>query len=214
MRIAVDPTDNYEQALRGLGSEGEHHHVSEIHPEYAPLLALKRDIDQARRLLVEAGHPDGLDLEIICPQDPPWPLNMVRVAVEHWKEAGIRVAIKVMPGAQYWDVWDKVPLETTQWYHRPLGTMNLGLAYRTGVPWNEFSYANPEFDRLLTQAEGILDPVERRKAMEKLQRILQEDGPLVQPLFRSNFTFMDKSVKGFSMHPTAYIFGNEFGIES
>jgi peptide/nickel transport system substrate-binding protein len=139
---------------------------------------------------------------------------MVRVAVEHWKEAGIRVAIKVMPGAQYWDVWDKVPLGTTQWYHRPLGIMNLGLAYRTGVPWNESSYANPEFDRLLTQAEGILDPVERRKAMEKLQRILQEDGPLVQPLFRSNFTFMDKSVKGFSMHPTAYIFGNEFGIES
>jgi peptide/nickel transport system substrate-binding protein len=37
MRIAVDPTETYEQTLRGLGSQGEHHHVSEIHPEYAPV---------------------------------------------------------------------------------------------------------------------------------------------------------------------------------
>jgi peptide/nickel transport system substrate-binding protein len=63
-------------------------------------------------------------------------------------------------------------------------------------------------------SKRFLDPVERRKAMVKLQRILQEDGPLVQPIFRSNFTFMYQSVKGFLMHPTAYIFGNEFGIES
>jgi len=32
--------------------------------------------------------------------------------------------------------------------------MVLGLAYRTGTPWNESSYSNPEFDKLLTQAEG------------------------------------------------------------
>jgi peptide/nickel transport system substrate-binding protein len=214
MRLAVDPEQIYKKALQGLGSEGEHHHVSEIHPEYAPLPKIERDVEQARSLLAEAGHADGLDLEIICPKDPPWALNMVQVAVEHWKDAGIRVAIKVMPGAQYWDVWDTVPLGTTQWYHRPLGIMNLGLAYRTGVPWNESSYANPEFDRLLTEAEGVLDPAERRKVTEQLERIMQEDGPLVQPLFRSNFTFLDKRVKGFAMHPTTYIFGNELGLES
>jgi peptide/nickel transport system substrate-binding protein len=43
---------------------------------------------------------------------------------------------------------------------------------------------------------------------------MQEDGPLVQPLFRNNFTFMDKRVKGFTMHPTTYVFGNELGVEA
>jgi peptide/nickel transport system substrate-binding protein len=81
------------------------------------------------------------------------------------------------------------------------------------VPWNESSYANPEFDSLLTQAEGILDPDERRKVVEKIEVIMQEDGPLVQPLFRSNFTFMGDGVKGFAMHPTTYIFGNELALE-
>ncbi|MFQ5773679.1 MAG: ABC transporter substrate-binding protein [Kiloniellaceae bacterium] len=213
LRFAVDPGSIYKTALQGLGTEGEHHHVAAIHPEYAPLPKIERDVEKAKRLLAEAGHPDGLETEIICPKDPPWALSMVQVAVEQWREAGIRVKINLMPGAQYWDVWDKVPFGTTQWYHRPLGIMNLGLAYRTGVPWNESSYANPEFDRLLTAAEGILDPDERRKIVKKIEMIMQEDGPLVQPLFRNNFTFMDKRVKGFAMHPTTYIFGNEIALE-
>jgi peptide/nickel transport system substrate-binding protein len=107
-----------------------------------------------------------------------------------------------------------VPFGCTVWYHRPLAIMLLGLAYRTGVPWNESSYSNPEFDRLLTQAEGIIDVTKRREVIGQLERIMQEDGPLVQPVWRNNFTFMDKRVKGFTMHPTRYIFGNKLAIEA
>ena len=214
MRYAVDPPSIAQLALLGLGSEGEHHHIAAIHPEYAPLPKIKRDVAKAKQLLAEAGHANGIEAEIVVPKDPPWALSMVQLAVEQWREAAINIKINVMPGAQYWDVWDKVPFGTTQWYHRPLGIMNLALAYRTGVPWNESSYANPEFDRLLAEAEGVLDPVERSKLVEKIEKIMQEDGPIVQPLFRNNFTFMDKRVKGFAMHPTTYVFGNELGLEA
>jgi peptide/nickel transport system substrate-binding protein len=135
MRYAVDPASIAQNALQGLGSEGEHHHVAPIHPEYAPLPKIKRDVAKAKQLLAEAGHANGIEAEIIVPRDPPWALSMVQIAVEQWRDAGINIEINVMPGAQYWDIWDKVPFGTTQWYHRPLGIMNLGLAYRTGVPW-------------------------------------------------------------------------------
>jgi peptide/nickel transport system substrate-binding protein len=92
--------------------------------------------------------------------------------------------------------------------------MTLGLAYRTGVPWNESNYSNAEFDKLLSESEGILDVDKRRTVVAKLEAILQDDGPIVQPVWRSLFTFMDKRVKGFRMHPTGYIFGNEIGIEA
>ena len=91
--------------------------------------------------------------------------------------------------------------------------MALALAYRSGVPWNESKYANPEFDALLTEAEGIVDVEERRAVMAKLQEIMQEDGPIVQPLWTSLATFMDKRVAGFEMHPARYIFGNEIAIQ-
>lgn len=214
LRLAIDQAQILKLALRGLGAPGEHHHVSPIHPEYAKLPFFERDVAQARKLLAEAGYPDGLDLEINSPKDPAWQPAAVQAMVEQWREAGIRVKINVMPGAQFWDVWDKVPFGYTIWYHRPLGVMVLGLAYRTGVPWNESSYSNEEFDRLLTKAEGILDVDKRREVMAQLEQILQEDGPIVQPFWRSLFTFYDKRVRGFRMHPTNYIFGQELGIEA
>jgi len=214
LRLAIDPEQVLAVTLGTLGSTGEHHHVCKIHPEYAKLPTPKRDVDAAKRLLAEAGYKNGLDLEVACGVDPEWQLISMQVMVQHWKDAGIRVKIKSMPGAEYWDVWDKVPFGYTLWYHRPLGIMVLGLAYRSGVPWNESNYANPEFDRLLSEAEGLLDVEQRRQVMAKLEHIMQEEGPIVQPIWRSVFTYYDKKVKGFRMHPSNYIFGEELALES
>ena len=214
VRVALDPETITQVALRGLGIPGEHHHVCPVHPEYAKLPPIKRDAEAAKKLLAEAGHPNGIDITISVPKDPPFKAVMVQAAVEQWKAAGIRCKIDLMPAALYWDVWTKVPFGCTIWYHRPLGIMILGLAYRTGVPWNESSYANAEFDRLLTEAEGIIDPDDRRKVMEKLEKIMQEDGPIAQPVWRNNFTFMQEKVQGFEMHPTSYIFGNRLAIQA
>jgi peptide/nickel transport system substrate-binding protein len=212
LRYAIDANAVLQLAHRGLGTVGEHHHVSPIHPEYAKLPPFQRDVAKARKLLADAGHPNGIDTEIACKPDPPWELLAVQAMVEQWKEAGIRVKINNMPSTQFWEVWTKVPFGFTGWTHRPLGTMVLGLAYRTGVPWNEAKYSNKDFDGLLTEAEGTLDVGKRREIMAKLEAILQDDGPIVQPLWRSVFTFMDKRVQGFKMHPTQYIFGHQLGI--
>ena len=214
LRLAVDPEKILKVSLGPLGLPGEHHHVCPIHPEYAKLPPMQRDVAKARSLLADAGYPDGVDLEIACASDVPWQINGVQAMVQQWQEAGIRVKIKSMPSASYWDVWDKVPFGYTLWYHRPLGIMVLGLAYRSGAPWNESGYANPEFDKLLNQAEGTLDVDKRREVMAKICEIMQEDGPIVQPVWRSVFTFYDKRVMGFRMHPSNYIFGEELAIQA
>lgn len=90
--------------------------------------------------------------------------------------------------------------------------MLLNLAYRTGVPWNETGYSNPEFDQLLNQAGGILESTKRQAVMQKLEEMMQNNGPIVQPVFAEAYTFMDKKVQGFSMHPDYYIFGNQLAV--
>jgi peptide/nickel transport system substrate-binding protein len=213
LKLAIDQQKLIDIVFRGTGTIGEHHHVSPVHPEYAKLPMIGQDIPKAKRLLAEAGFPDGIKLEIACKPTPAWELASVTVMTEMWKAAGIDVKINVMPPASFWEVWQKVPFGYTAWTHRPLGVMVLGLAYRTGVPWNESSYANPEFDNLLTQAEGILDPDKRRVVMAKLEQMLQDDGPIVQPLWRVVQTGYHKRVKGFRMHPSQYIFLDELAVE-
>ena len=216
MRLAIDQEKVLQIAHLGLGAPAEHHHVAQVHPEYAKLTFMKQDIPAAKKLLAEAGYPNGFDAEITCKPDPAWEQIAVQAMVNMWKEAGARIKINVLPSAQYWDVWAAPtnPLAFTPWTHRPLGVMVLGLAYRTGVPWNESFWSDKKFDELLTKAEGIPDPNERRKVMAELEKIMQEDGPIVQPLWRAVFTGVDKRVEGFRMHPTLYYFSEEWSIKT
>jgi len=212
MRLATDQQQVLTIAHRDLGTIAEHHHVSTIHPDYHKLPLMKQDIAAAKALLAEAGHADGIDIEINCKPDPTWELTAVETMVSQWKEAGIRCKINVIPSSKFWDVWTKVPLGFTEWAHRPLGFMVLGLAYRSGVPWNETHYNNPEFDKTLTKAEGTLDIAKRSELIGELEKIMQEDGPIVQPLWRGLYVVHDKKLLGFKLHPTRYIFGEELAI--
>ena len=49
--------------------------------------------------------------------------------------------------------------------------------------------------------------------MAELERIMLEDGPIALPLWRGLFSFWDKRVKGFSHHPTSYIFAEEIWLD-
>ncbi len=214
LRLAIDPQRVLELAHQGRGAPGEHHHVAPVHPAYASLPAMPRDVEAARALLAEAGYPEGLDLPIDVSISPEWELSAVQVMKDMMAPAGIRLQINTMPSAQYWDIWLDTPLGFTNWGHRPLGTMSLGLGYRSGAPWNETRYANPEFDRLLDEAEASLDVERRREVMAEIQRLLQEDGPVVQPLWRAVFAAYHQKVKGVRMHPSFYIQGDELAIEA
>lgn len=192
-------------AYRGKGAIGENHHVAQIHPEYAKLKPLKQDYELAKKLLNDAGYSNGVTLTVnVGNTDGAWETDTMQTLKQQLEPSGINLEINVMPSAQYWEVWDKAPFSFTSWAHRPLGVMVLNLAYRSGVPWNEADYQNPEFDKALDVASGILDVEERRKAMVKVETILQEDAIIAQPYWRALFTAADKRVKGYKHHPANY----------
>ncbi|MEX0697159.1 MAG: ABC transporter substrate-binding protein [Dongiaceae bacterium] len=216
MRLALDTEKLVQIAHLGLGAPGEHHHVAPVHPEYAKLPFMKQDIAAAKKLLAEAGYPNGIEAEIVCKKDPDWELISVQAMVQMWKEIGANIKINVLPSAQYWDIWNAPtnPFAFTAWTHRPLGVMVLGLAYRTGVPWNESHWSNAKFDSLLAKAEGTLDVEKRREVMVEIETLMLEEGPICLPLWRAVFTAMDKRLQGYVMHPTNYFFAEDWSLEA
>jgi peptide/nickel transport system substrate-binding protein len=212
---ATDNTVYRDFVFQGRGDIGENHHVAPIHPEYFQLSPLQRDVEAAKALLVEAGHPDGIDLTIdVGNTTGPWQQTLCELWRDQLKDAGIRLNLNVMPASKYWEIWDKTLFGATDWTHRPLGTMVLSLGYRTGVPWNESTYANPEFDAALDDAEATLDVAERTAKMEKVERILQDDAVMVQPVWRPVFTIITDKVKDYPAHPTQYHQFNQVWLEA
>src|SRR6266446_808325 len=187
------------------GVFGENHNVAPVHPDYVALPPLKRDIAEAKKLLKEAGFENGIEVTIdVGNTDGPWHQTACEAMRDQMKDAGITLKINVMPAAKYWEIWDKTAFGCTAWTHRPLGTMVMSLGYRTGVPWNESHYANPEFDQALDAAEATLDVSARKAKLEKAEKILQDDAVMILPLFRPIYTIVGKNVHGYEGHPTQY----------
>jgi peptide/nickel transport system substrate-binding protein len=204
-RALVKAADN--AAIKQLvfgehGSVANNFHVAPIHPEYFPLPPAVRDVAGARQLLREAGYASGIDLTIVVGNnDGPWQQAACEALRDQVKEAGINLAIDVVPPTKYWEVWNKVPFGATSWSHRPLGTMALAEAYRSGASWNETHYSDPEFDRALAEAEATLDAVQRKAKMQRVEQILRDAALMIQPFWRPVFVLSSDKVHGYQAHP-------------
>jgi peptide/nickel transport system substrate-binding protein len=214
MRHALDTEKLLQLAYAGLGAPGEHHHAAPVQPDYYKLPFMKQDIAAAKKLLAEAGHPNGFQTEIFCKNEPKWESICVQAMAEMWKQIGVEVKVNVLPSTQYWDIWNAptAPFAFTAWTHRPLASMLYGLAYRSGAVWNESFWSNKEFDELLTKVEGTYELEKRKEMMSKLEQIMLDDGPAMIPLWRALITFHDKKLQGFQAHPTSYVFMEEWSL--
>jgi peptide/nickel transport system substrate-binding protein len=204
-RALVKAADN--AAIKQLvfgehGSVANNFHVAPIHPEYFPLPPAVRDVAGARQLLREAGYARGIDLTIVVGNnDGPWQQAACEALRDQVKEAGINLAIDVVPATKYWEVWNKVPFGATSWSHRPLGTMALAEAYRSGASWNETHFSDPQFDTALADAEATLDVAGRKAKMQRVEQILRDAALMVQPFWRPVFVLASSKVHGYQAHP-------------
>ncbi|MGB3409317.1 MAG: ABC transporter substrate-binding protein [Jannaschia sp.] len=209
LALAVSNEIALEIGYSGLGVVAENHHVCPLHPEYAVLPAPVHDPAAARALLEEAGMADHtFDLVSI---DDDWRRNTTDAVAAQLRDAGLNVTRTVLPGATFWNDWTKYPLSTTDWAQRPLGVQVLALAYRSGEPWNESGFSNPAFDAALTEALAIADADTRREVMARIQTILQDEGVVIQPYWRSTYRHHKDGVLGAEMHPTFEIHAYKLG---
>ena len=207
--MAVDNAVCLELGYANRGIEARNQHVGPMHPEYADVPRIDYDPAAAKALLDEAGMGD-FEMEISSIDDD-WRRNTTDAVAAQLRDAGFNVKRTIIPGSTFWNDWTKYPFSSTNWNHRPLGTQVLGLAYRSGEAWNEFAWANAEFDALLDEANSIADADARREVMEKIQTLVRDEAVTIQPYWRSLYRHYKPEVVGAYMHiaylPHIYKFG-------
>ena len=196
----VDNKVVLELGYSNLGQPAENHHVCPIHPEYFALPAQTVDPAAGKAEIEAAGHA-ATEFELISLDDA-WQAATCDAVAAQIRDAGINIKRTTLPGSTFWNDWLKYPFSATEWNMRPLGVQVLSLAYKSGVAWNETAFANAEFDELLGKAMSVADAAERSKLMERIEQIMQENGVMVQPYWRSLYRHFDPKVKGADMHAT------------
>ena len=199
MAMAVDNAICLELGNAGQGVPADNCHVGPVHPEHAASVTrLPHDPAMAKALVDEAGMSDyEFELHSI---DDDWRRNTTDAVAAQLRDAGINVKRTILPGSTFWNDWTKYAFSSTNWNHRPLGTQVLGLAYRSGVAWNEFGWSNSEFDALLDEANALADADARRVVMGKMQAMIIEDGVTIQPYWRSLYRHTKPGFVGTDMH--------------
>lgn len=210
LAMAVDNAVCLELGLAGLGTVAENHHVSPLHPEYAQLPAQKVDGAAAKALMDEAGMGD-YEHELLSIDDD-WRKNTTDAVAAQLRDAGIKVKRTILPGSTFWNDWAKYPFSSTNWNQRPLGVQVLALAYRTGEAWNESGFANAEFDALLLEAMSIANADKRREVMAKIEKIMQDEGVIIQPYWQSLYRHYREGIVGAEMHPSFEIYPDKLGF--
>lgn len=200
LQMMVNNATVLELGYSNYGSPAENHHVCPIHPEYAKLDPLVVDPAAGKAMIEEAGH-GATEFELISLDDG-WQAATSDAVAAQIRDAGINIKRTILPGSTFWNDWTKYPFSSTEWNMRPLGVQIYSLAYKSGVPWNETALANAELDALLAEALGISDADKRREVMGKMEKIMQDEGVVIQPYWRSIYRHARPSVHGAEAHAT------------
>ncbi|MFY0312077.1 ABC transporter substrate-binding protein [Leisingera sp. D0M16] len=211
LALAVDNSTILELGNAGLGKPAENHHVGPMHPEYSELPPVGREVEAARALMEEAGMLD-YEHELISLEDG-FRRDTGDATAAQLRDAGLKVRRTVVPGATFWNSWAEFPFSVSAWGHRPLGVQVYALAYKSGVPWNETGFSNAEFDEGLTKALATVDIEERRKIMARLMQIMQDEGVIIQPYWRSIYNHTRPHVKGARMHQAFELHLDQIWVE-
>lgn len=208
LKKVVDRQAMLDTVLLGFGELGADSPVPLPNPASYVAEAPAQDIEGAKQLLAEAGHPDGLSFDFYTAEGVPGMVRMAQVFAEMAKPAGFNINVIVTPAESFWDdVWLKQSIVTSAWSMRPPGE-GLAVAYTQDAKWPETHWKRPEYDALLLKANTTVDATERNKLYQDAGRMLAEEGGLILPMFVHQVLALRKGCSGYE--PRAQNFNLNF----
>jgi peptide/nickel transport system substrate-binding protein len=175
---------------------------------YNPNCVPRYDLKKARGLMQDAGFAKGFECTMIAPNNRY--VNDEKIAeavVGMLAKINIKVNLKTMPKAQYWDEFDAqvADIQMIGWHSDTEDSGNFSEFLmmcpnkETGYgQYNSGNYCNPEVDRLTLAAQSETDLTKRGEMLQQIEQILYDDAAFV-PFHWQNHSYGAK--KGIEVAP-------------
>lgn len=165
---------------------------------------IKYDLEQAKKLLAEAGFPGGKGLPTIVVQTRSDTIS--RQQIEFFEKCMEKIGINIDAGTNTWpELVNKVSKKQHQMYTMAWGADYpdaenfLGLLYcpNQSPGSNGANYCNPEFDAIYKQATTMQESPERTTLYEKLNEMVALDAPWILGFHRTDIYLAQAWLKNF-----------------
>ena len=201
MKAVIDRQALVDAVLLGYGLPGNDAPLPPTSPAAYRTDVKPRDVALAKKLLAEAGYPNGIEIELNTGDAAPGFVNFSQAYQQMAAEAGIKVDIVNNPGDSYWDViWMKKPLFQSFWSARPPAEA-LGYTFTSAAAYNEGRWKNAKFDGLLDQARSEMDATKRNDLYKQAEQLLADDGGIIIPFFLTNVAVLRAECSGYEPNP-------------
>lgn len=135
-----------------------------------------RDLEQARKLLREAGHRNGLTVTLDTSPVATGFVEAAEIFKAQAAEAGVTVEVAVGNADTYWsDTLDSGVLACTRSGTMPIES-HFSQRLLTDSPTNATKWRHRDFDELYRQAQSTPERSERAALYERMQRRLHAEG--------------------------------------
>jgi oligopeptide transport system substrate-binding protein len=164
---------------------------------------------KAKRLLAEAGYPDGFEIEYVQLNDDESE-KVAQTVQADLARVGVRVKIRLLSFATYITAVGKpdgLPFSYGAWlmdFPDPSNFVDAKFHSRMIADENannDAFYSNPELDALIDQARGEVDVTAREQLYHRIERILYDDAPWVWNYHRLFIEITQPYVKNYAPHP-------------
>ncbi|SFJ85062.1 ABC transporter substrate-binding protein [Bradyrhizobium sp. cf659] len=207
LALAVDREATVGFVASGYGTPGNDTPLSSAYHFYKNIPLKKPDIAKAKKLLADAGYPNGIDLTLVA-SDKPSTRTQLGVAVrEMAAAAGFRINVQTMPHATYLDqVWKKGNFYVGFYNMQPTADAIFNLLYTSNAAWNETRWNNADFDTVISAARVETDEAKRTALYAKAQDMMNADVPSVISAFFDLLAAQRAYVDGYVLHPRGSVF--------
>lgn len=186
LKYAIDREKIVRTILAGHGQLGNDQPITPDYRFFAKDLKPRPyDPDRARFHLKKAGL-DSLEVELHAADVFAGAIDASVLYAEQAQAAGIKIRVSRVPQDGYWsDVWMQKPFIASNWAGRATEDAILTLQFSKESNWNDTYWDNQRFNELLVKARSELNDDKRRPMYEEMQRIINDDGGIVAPMFEN-----------------------------
>jgi len=200
MKAVVDRQAILNTALLGIGELGNDNPVPPAWPSAYTSEIKQQDIPLAKKLLAEAGYPDGIDVDLFTSDALPGMSKIAQIYQQMAADAGIRVNLQISAASSFWDdIWMQRPFTSSGWSIRP-PAVGLSVAYSFEGKWNETYWYDRPFQDLLDKGKTEIDDGKRAQHLKDAQQRLSEHGGTILPVFIHQVAGIRANCEGFKPH--------------